>query len=234
LKRSYEKQKRTIPIVRTSILQTSERNAVHREINVNSKKLVLRYGIIELSRTITGYIKGNYNESSENFETHNGTSIPSWRNFNWKSKHSSVSIMIPSEFISKSNLESKSQITGDSRIHTITHLFINAAKIITKSESNDIDAYYENGIIHLYDNSSDGFNGYSKIIYNDFEKILNTCYSLLHDCNCPIDPKQKKLIKQGEIWGGCPKCTFTTNYCVTKNKDLSKNGAREFFDIFSN
>ena len=234
LKRSYEKQKRTIPIVRTYILQTSERNATHREIIVKSKKLSLRYGIIELSRTITGYVKGNYNESSENFETYNGANISSWRNFNWKSKHSSVSIMIPPEFILKYNSESKSPIAADSRIHTITHVFINAAKIITKSESNDIDAYYENGIIYLYDNSSDGFNGCSKLIYDDFENILNTCYSLLCDCNCPIDSKQKKLVAQGENWGGCPKCTFTTNYCVTKNKDLSKNAARDFFTIFSN
>lgn len=233
LKRSYEKQKRTIPIVRTSILQTSERNAIHRDVIVKSKKLSLRYGIIELSRTITGYLKGNYNESSENFETHNGTSISSWRNFNWKSKHSSVSIIVPSEFISKTKSESKSQIAADSAIHTITHVFINAAKIITKSESNDIDAYYENGVIYLYDNSSDGFNGCSKIIYDDFEKILKTCYSLLCDCDCPVDPKQKKLVAQGESWGGCPKCTFTTNYCVTKNKDLSKDSAKEFFSVFN-
>ncbi|AJW70217.1 DEAD/DEAH box helicase [Nitrosopumilus adriaticus] len=234
LKRSYEKQKRTIPIVRTSILQTSERNAIHRDVIVKSKKLALRYGIIELSRTITGYLKGNYNESSENFETHNGTSISSWRNFNWKSKHSSVSIIVPSEFISKPNSESKNQIAADSTIHTITHVFINAAKIVTKSESNDIDAYYENGVIYLYDNSSDGFNGCSKIIYDDFEKILDTCNSLLCDCDCPVDPKQKKLVEQGENWGGCPKCTFTTNYCVTKNKELSKFKAKEFFEVFSN
>jgi len=234
LKRSTEKQKRTIPIVRTSILQTSERNAIHREITVNSKKILLRYGIIELSRTITGYLKGNYNESAENFETHNGSSISSWRNFNWKSKHSSVSIVIPSEFVLKLDSESKNQMVTDSRIHTITHVLINAAKIITKSESNDIDAYYENGVIYLYDNSSDGFNGCSKIIYDDFDKVLSTCCSLLYDCNCPADSKQKKLVEQGEKWGGCPKCTFTTNYCHTKNKELSKKEATDFFSIFSN
>ena len=37
---------------------------------------------------------------------------------------------------------------------------------------------------------------------------------------------------QGEEWGGCPKCTFTTNYCQTKNKKLSKNESLEFFSIF--
>lgn len=233
LKKSYENQKRTIPIVRTSILQTSERNAIYREISANSKKLSLRYGIIELSKTITGYLKGNYNDSAENFQTFNGSSVSSWRNFNWKSKHSSVSIIIPSEFVLKSGTDSKSQIASDARIHTITHVLINAAKIITKSESNDIDSYYENGIIYLYDNSSDGFNGCSKIIYDDFEKILSTCNSLLSDCDCPVDSKQKQLVQQGEKWGGCPKCTFTTNYCQTKNKELSKKDAIEFFSIFS-
>ena len=38
-------------------------------------------------------------------------------------------------------------------------------KLSQNPESNDIDAYYENGIIYLYDNSSDGFNGCSKIIF---------------------------------------------------------------------
>ena len=201
LKRSYENQKRTIPIVRTSILQTSERNAIHKEVSYKNKKLQLRYGIIELSRTITGYLKGNYNDSAENFQTFNGSTVTSCRNFNWKSKHSSVSIVIPPEFVLKSGNESKSQIASDSRIHTICHVLINAAKIITKSESNDIDVYYENGIVYLYDNSSDGFNGCSKIIYEDFDKVLATCYSLLNDCDCPVDAKQKKSVSEGEKWG---------------------------------
>ncbi|MDH3488997.1 MAG: DEAD/DEAH box helicase [Nitrosopumilus sp.] len=231
LKKSNERQKRTMPIVRTSIIQTSEKNAVRQEIVVKSRKILLRYGVIELSRTITGYLKGNYNESTENFEAYNGANISSWRNFNWKSKHSAVSITIPSEFVLKTG--GSEQLSSDSRIHTMAHVLINAAKIITKSESSDIDSYYENGTIYLYDNSSDGFNGYSKIVYDNFEKILVTCNSLLSDCDCPSDPKQRKLVEQGEIWGGCPKCTFTTNYCQTKNKELTKNGALEFFSIFS-
>lgn len=231
LKRSSERQKRTMPIVATSIIQASERNAMRREIVAKSRKILLRYGVIELSRTITGYLKGNYNESAENFETHNGANVSSWRNFNWKSKHSAVSIVIPSEFVLKAN--GSDQLSSDSRIHTIAHVLINAAKIITKSESNDIDSYYENGTIYLYDNSSDGFNGCSKIVFNDFERILATCNSLLSDCECPSDPKQRESAKQGEVWGGCPKCTFTTNYCQTKNKELTKKGAVEFFSLFS-
>ena len=43
---------------------------------------------------------------------------------------------------------------------------------------------------------------------------------------------KKKQVLRGEEWGGCPKCTFTTNYCQTKNKKLSKKEALEFFSIF--
>ena len=178
-------------------------------------------------------MKGNYNDAAEIFETHNGNSIPSWKNFNWKSKHSAVSITLPSNFITKkSNLDGKNPIILDSRIHTITHVLVNACKIITKSESNDIDSYYDDGIIYLYDNTSGGFNGCSKIIFDNFEKILETSFSLLDDCDCPVDSKQQKMVQDGGDWGGCPKCTFTTNYCQTKNKDLSKIDAKEFFSIF--
>ncbi len=234
--KSTEKQKRTIPIVKTSIQQTSEEHAIHRDItNENSQKISLRYGLIDLNRIISGYLKGNYNDSLDNFETHNGDSIPSWKNFHWTSKHSTISIELPSEFISKkSNFNGKSPITQDVNIHTITHVLVNASKILTKSESNDIDVYYENGVIYLYDNSSDGFNGYSKIIFDNFEKIFHTGYLLLNDCNCPSDVMQKKLVKADDDWGGCPKCTFTTNYCQTKNKELSKNGAMKFFTLFKN
>ena len=128
---------------------------------------------------------------------------------------------MPSDIISKTISEGKSPIVSDSRVHTITHVLLNASKILTKSESNDIDAYYEKGIIYLYDNSSDGYNGCSKIIYDKFEEILKACFLLLNDCDCSKD-------KDAE-WGGCPKCTFTTNYCQTKNRQLSKEKAKKFF-----
>ena len=234
--KSLEKQKLTIPIVKTSLLKTSEENAIHREIISGkqfTKKISLRFGLIDLNRTITGYLKGNYNDSAEKFETYNGDSIPSWKNFCWNSKHSAVGIELPSNLtMTKFNLDEKNALILDSKIHTIIHVLVNASKIVTKSESNDIDSYYEDGILYLYDNTSDGYNGCSKMIFDNFEKILQICYSLLNDCDCPIDTTQKKLIQNGEDWGGCPKCTFTTNYCQTKNKNLSKITAKEFFSIF--
>ncbi len=232
LKKSYEVQKRTIPVVRASILQISGGDSARRDIAKESATLSLRYGLVELSRTITGYMKGNYNDSTDSFQTFDGDAIPSWRNFNWTSRHSSVGIVIPPGFVLTSESSSKSQIASDSGIHTITHVLLNAAKIITKSESNDVDSFYENGVIYLYDNSSDGFNGCSKIIFEEFEKILETCRSLLSDCNCPADSKQRRQVKHGEKWGGCPKCTFVTSYCQTKNKELSKQDALDFFSLF--
>ena len=232
LRKSVERQKRTIPIVKTSILETSEKNTIKKEINGKFKKISLRYGLIEISKTITGYLKGNYNDSSDQFETFDGNSIASWKNFHWNSKHYSTGIKLPPGFISKINSDIKNSLTIDSKIHTIMHVLVNASKILTKSESNDIDSYYEDGVVYLYDNTSDGYNGCNKIIYDNFEKILNTCFDLVNDCDCPTDKKQKELVLQGDDWGGCPKCTYTTNYCQTKNKQLSKKDAEEFFTEF--
>ena len=232
LKKSSEAQKMTIPVVKTSLTQLSEEKSIKKEINSKTKKISLRYGLIDMKKVITGYLKGNYNDSSDKFETFNGDSLTSWNDFSWNSKHYSTSIVIPSEFTSKIKTDGNKSIILDSKIHTITHVLVNASKILTKSESNDIDAYYENGIIHLFDNTSDGYNGCSKMIYDNFENIMNICYDLLKECDCPTDEKQKKQVSEGEEWGGCPKCTFTTNYCQTKNKKLSKKDALEFFSIF--
>ena len=228
LEKSNEIHKRTIPIVKTSLIQMSKKDSIKKEINSHSKKISLSYGLINMDRTITGYLKGNYNDTADKFETFDGKSIANWTNFSWSSKHYCTSISIPSEFTSKINSDSKNSLTTDSKIHTITHVLVNASKILTKSESNDIDAYYENGIIHLFDNTSDGYNGCSKMIYDNFEKIMKTCLDLVTGCDCKSESKQDI---DSEEWGGCPKCTFTTNYCQTKNKKLSKKSALDFFSI---
>jgi len=228
LEKSNEIYKRTIPIVKTSLIQVSEKESIKKEINSHAKKISLRYGLISMDRTITGYLKGNYNDTADKFQTFDGKSISNWNNFSWNSKHYCTSIAIPTEFTSKTNSDLKNSLTSDSKIHTITHVLVNASKILTKSESNDIDAYYENGIIHLFDNTSDGYNGCSKMIYENFEKVMKTCLELVTECNCKAEPKQDT---ESEEWGGCPKCTFTTNYCQTKNKKLSKKSALDFFSI---
>ena len=50
------------------MIQTSK-DEIHKEVIFKNRKIPLRYGIIDLNRTITGYLKGNYNETVDKFET---------------------------------------------------------------------------------------------------------------------------------------------------------------------
>jgi hypothetical protein len=69
-----------------------------------------------MNRIITGYLKGNYNDSIDKFETFNGDSIASWNNFSWNSRHYCTSILIPSEFTAKNQKWMvKSPIVSDSK-----------------------------------------------------------------------------------------------------------------------
>ena len=78
-------------------------------------------------------------------------------------------------------------------------------------------------MIYLYDNTAEGVNGCSKMIYDNFEEVLEICRDLLTKCDCdkPNDAD----------WGGCPKCTYITGFCETKNKQLSKLAACNFFGV---
>ena len=237
LKKSTESQKITIPAVRTIVSNVAEDDAVYRKVispGKHAKTISLRFGLINLDKAITGYLKGNYSDPLEKFETFSGERIPSWKDFKWYTIHSVLGITLPSGLLAqKPGADAKDMASIDSAIHTITHVLANASKIITKSEPNDIGSYYDDGVIHLYDNTSDGYNGCSQMIFENFEQILQTCCSLLHECDCPEDKTQKgPSIQQDNEWGGCPKCTYTTSYCQTKNRHLLKADAKAFFDVF--
>ena len=227
LSESSEKNKRTQPIVIQRLTSHSTENdaggnPMQKTTEPELRSISVKYGLIELDRTVVGYYKGDFNKSIQEFDLFKGEDDPSWRNFNWQSKHMSVAIELPDEFLK--NVSTADVIGGDPGIHTVTHVFANAAKIVSKAESNDIDAYYDGGnLIYLYDNTSDGANGCSKIIYEQFDKALEICRNLLIDCDCQKD--------EDEDWGGCPRCTFTTSFCPTKNKDLSKQIAKGFFGV---
>ena len=233
LKKSAEFQKITIPIVSTVITNVSEENAVYRKISSASKRnttISLRFGLINLDKTITGYLKGNYSDPLEKFQTFSGERITSWKNFRWNTIHSTIGITLPDDLLTeKPDVDTMGATSIDPAVHTIMHVLVNASKIITKSESNDIGSYYNGRVIYLYDNTSDGYNGCTQIIFENFEQILQTCYSLLHECDCAEEKIQKQ---EKSDWGGCPKCTYTTDYCQTKNKRLLKDSAKTFFDIF--
>jgi DEAD/DEAH box helicase domain-containing protein len=178
----------------------------------------VKHGVIELYRTITGYYKGDYNQPTETWETYEGSGEEDWINFTWTSTHMAYKIELPSQFI-VNNLKEKE----DPGIHTITHVFANAAKIVTKCEAIDIEAHYDSGSIYLYDNTNDGVNGFTQMIYEKQDKILETSKELLNNCEC--DKGEKPEL------GGCPKCTFTTGFCSTNNQQLDKKKAREFFGV---
>ena len=204
LKKSEEKNKVTRPIV--NVLLT--------------KQLVgEKYGKIELYRNITGYYKGDYNLPIEEWEKHDGSEEGDWEDLGWSSTHMAVKIELPSKFIPDVNLIGKE----DPGIHTIIHVIANAAKIVAKCEATDVDVHYHNGSIYLYDNTNEGANGVSQIISENYEKIMETSRKLLGDCDC--DKRQNPEL------GGCPRCTFTTGFCSTHNKELDKKKAREFFGV---
>ena len=237
LKKSAEFQKITMPVVRTAVSEISEDGAAYKKVDSpgkHTRTISLRFGLIDLDKTITGYLKGNYNDPVEKFETFSGERIPSWKDFRWRTRHSALGITLPSGPLAQSpDAGTKGVASIDPVIHTITHVLTNAGKIITKSEPNDIGSYYDDGVIYLYDNTSDGYNGCSQMVFENFEQILQMCCSLLHECDCPGDKTQKgQSAQEGGEWGGCPKCTYTTSYCQTKNMHLRKADAKAFFDVF--
>jgi DEAD/DEAH box helicase domain-containing protein len=207
LKKSDEKDKSTRPIVIARLTKQLE----------SGKK----YGVIELYRIITGYYKGDYNKSTDEWEKHDGSEEKDWVNLDWSSTHMARKIELPSQFIPE-DLQGKE----DPGIHTIIHVFANAAKIVTKCEAIDIEAHYQDGTIYLYDNTNEGANGVSQMVDEKYDQILETCKKLLDDCDCDKREKPES--------GGCPKCTFTTGFCSTNNQQLDKKKAREFFNYRQN
>ena len=152
---------------------------------------------------------------------HEGSEEEDWIDFKWSSTHMAYKIELPPEFI-VNNLKEKE----DPGIHTITHVFANAAKIVTKCEAIDIEAHHDGGSIYLYDNTNDGANGVTQMIYEKYDQVWETCKKLLDDCDCDKREKPES--------GGCPKCTFTTGFCSTNNQQLDKKKAREFFNYRQN
>ena len=212
VKESNEQNKRTIPIVLTTFEKADEQSRKEFELT-HDNQATLTYGIIEIKRVITGYYKGEYNKSIEEMDLIRGSDIPDWYNFVWTSKHLAVGLVFPQNFTQ--------EVDYERAIHTIIHVLSTAAKIVTKAEPGDIDVINADGTIYLYDNTSDGANGCSQIIYDKIDKVLEISKDLLSNCTCHVG--------KDEEWGGCQKCTFTTNYCQTKNKELSKLAAMKFF-----
>ena len=218
--KSNERNKKTRPLLLQKLKKVEESN--RKVIEFGFEESSIMYGIIELEKIIAGYYKGDYNKPIEEMDLFKGEDIPNWNNFVWYSKHLSVGIKLPKVFVESSET-SENVKDIDSGIHTVIHVLTTAAKIVTKAEPSDIDAIYENGIIYLYDNTADGANGCSQIIFDKIDEILDISRNILSECNCHFG--------KDDNWDGCQKCTFTTSFCQTKNKNLSKKTAMGFFGL---
>ncbi len=201
-----DKNKKTIPIVTTNLKQInkiSQKNILTK----NNSSMNIVSSIISLEKNIVGYYKGNKNDNIQSLKKIQGIAHSNWKDLSWTSMHSAVEIHIPSNLYDQ-------KIDGESLPHTITHVFLNAAKITTKADSSDIDAYFDDDTLYLYDNTANGANGCSNIIYDKFYDILEKAYALLNDCDCK---------------NGCPKCIHTSSFCRTNNQELNKSKALRFF-----
>ena len=197
-----DKNKKTLPVVRTDLKRIHKK--LERTISIKNNSITLVHGLINLEKKITGYYKGHKNDNIKVLKKISGTSHPNWKDLVWNSKHSAVEIYLPVEFYDE----------NDDLIHTITHTFVNAAKIVTKSDTADIDAYFDDDVLYLYDNTTNGANGCSKIIYDEFENVLKKAFTLINNCDCK---------------NGCPKCIHVSEFCHTNNLDLEKQKAIDFF-----
>ena len=206
-----DRNKRTIPVVQTKLKQVDKK--LKRTIKLyenNNQTISLAYGIINLNKTITGYYKGNKNDPIQSLKKIKGIFHSNWKDLTWNSKLSAIEIPITFDSISDDS-------TKDEISHTLTHVFVNASKIVTKSGTGDIDAFFDdsNDVLYLYDNTANGANGCSRIIYEKFESVLSIVETLLSKCDCK---------------NGCPKCIHISEFCHTNNQDLKKEKTLEFFN----
>jgi len=107
---------------------------------------------------------------------------------------------------------------ADPSLHALEHLMIHAAKMLIGSESHEIDGLidYNERTILLYDNSLNGGNGFSKVIYEKLDLILKRALEIVKQCKC-------------EEEYGCPSCTHWTG-CSHQNDGLSKMGAKDLLE----
>ena len=94
--------------------------------------------------------------------------------------------------------------------------------MIVSAESSDIDGVVDpvNNTIVLFDNSMNGGNGVSSLIFHNIERIFERAYEIVDQCKC-------------EYSDGCPKCTKMDG-CNKYNIGLEKETAKGFLGSFRN
>jgi ATP-dependent helicase YprA (DUF1998 family) len=117
-------------------------------------------------------------------------------------------------------------ISGDSDVlHTIRHVIINAGCIVAKCSPQNLAEIFDPDFIVIHDESPMGTNGFSKTIYENFERVIEVAKDLLLECPCHKEQKTEL-----PDLNGCPNCTFFGGYCIERNKGLKKLGALELLN----
>lgn len=98
--------------------------------------------------------------------------------------------------------------------HAIEHVLISATRITCGAGLTDMGGIsYPKGDIIIYDAVMGG-SGLSKLLYERFEKTLETSYLILNKCDCE---------------DGCPRCVYSP-YCGNNNQVLSRRKAIYIID----
>jgi DEAD/DEAH box helicase domain-containing protein len=107
--------------------------------------------------------------------------------------------------------------TNLNNVHTLAHAIINAGCVVVKSEPTNLGEIPDPNSVVIYDDSPMGTNGFSKAIYENFERVITVAKNLLSECKCHLEQNS-----DANEFGGCPNCTFIRGYCYGRNEGLRK------------
>ena len=160
------------------------------------------YANIEITEQVYGYIVKDY----KSHETIGENILDEPVNYTFKTKALILRLPQVSEWSFNYML---------SAYHAFEHAMIVAAQTIIGASQSDLGGLsYPSGHIIVYDGSIGG-SGLSKLLYLNFERVLERMYKMLTQCTC-VD--------------GCPRCIYTP-YCGNNNRMLSRKGAIEVLRI---
>lgn len=179
--------------------------------------LQIRYCELKITQKLTGYYEftqgGDERENPLNF-------LPYSDQISWSHKVLGVEITFPE------------RLDYETR-HTIAHLICNSSCIVVRCESHEIEGYIPDineKTLYFYDNSAMGANGFSRLIYEKIDRIMQQALNITNRCLCQYD---KNGQYHGDDWGGCIHCTFITSYCRENNELLNKQKATQILSKIS-
>lgn len=182
--------------------------------------LAIRYCELKISQWLIGY-----NEFVQGEDTHNMplTSLNISDQLYWNNRVLGVEIT----FSESLDYETR---------HTVAHLLSNSSCIILRCDPHEIEVYVPEvgNTVYFYDNSAMGANGFSRLVYENIEKIFKQALKLVVACDCHDEDETSLLDNSGlaeglheeNAWGGCVNCTFITSYCKDNNEYLNKLAAK--------